>query len=52
LNLDKFKRIHRSYIVPIAKVKAIQNRKAYLISIKGLPISDSYASFIQDWRKE
>jgi len=52
LPLEKFKRIHRSYIVPVAKVKAIQNRKAYLISEKELPISDSYASFIQDWRKE
>ncbi|PSR52036.1 DNA-binding response regulator [Adhaeribacter arboris] len=49
LPADKFKRIHRSFIVAIAKVVAIQNRKALLTSGKELPISDSYTSFIQDW---
>ena len=45
---DQFKRIHRSYIVAINKVKAIQNRKAYLADIQ-LPISDSYADLIKNW---
>jgi len=47
----KFKRIHRSFIVPIAKVVAIQGRRAFLASGKELPISDSYTSFIQDWHQ-
>jgi len=49
---NKFKRIHRSFIVPITKVASVQNRKAFLTSGKELPISDSYASFIQDWKNE
>ncbi|RDC64339.1 LytR/AlgR family response regulator transcription factor [Adhaeribacter pallidiroseus] len=47
----KFKRIHRSFIVPMAQVTAIQNRKAILLSGKELPISDSYTGFIQDWHQ-
>jgi DNA-binding LytR/AlgR family response regulator len=47
---SKFKRIHRSYIVPVARVKAIHNRKVRLSSGKELPISDSYAGFIADWQ--
>jgi DNA-binding LytR/AlgR family response regulator len=47
---NKFKRIHRSYIVPIDKVMAIHNRKVHLKSGKELPISDSFISFIQDWQ--
>lgn len=47
---NKFKRIHRSYIVPVAKVIAIHNRKVQLKSGKELPISDSYAGFISDWQ--
>jgi DNA-binding LytR/AlgR family response regulator len=46
---DKFKRIHRSYIVAINKVKSILNRKAKLSSAE-LPISDSYAGFINQWK--
>ncbi|MDQ4140774.1 MAG: LytTR family transcriptional regulator [Bacteroidota bacterium] len=48
LPADTFKRIHRSFIVPTAKVVAIQNRKAQLACGKELPISDSYTGFIQD----
>ncbi|QNF32108.1 response regulator transcription factor [Adhaeribacter swui] len=48
----QFKRIHRSFIVPLAKVTAIQSRKAQLTSGKELPISDSYISFIQDWNQK
>ena len=49
---EKFKRIHRSYIVPVAKVKSIQNRKVLLTSSKELPISDSYVNFINNWMKK
>lgn len=48
LPADDFQRIHRSYIVAVKKVKAIQNRKAYLADTQ-LPISDSYADFIKNW---
>jgi len=48
---EKFRRIHRSFIVPVAKVTAIQNRKASLVSGKELPISESYSSFVQEWKK-
>jgi two-component system, LytTR family, response regulator len=36
---DKFRRIHRSYIIPIAKVKSISNRKVSLSCAVELPIS-------------
>jgi DNA-binding LytR/AlgR family response regulator len=49
---DKFKRIHRSYIVAVDKVSSILNRKAKLISSAELPISDSYISFINEWKKQ
>lgn len=48
---EKFKRIHRSYIVPVAKVQSILNRKITLINNVQLPVSDSYASFVNDWIK-
>ena len=47
---DKFKRIHRSYIVSVSQVKSILNRKVQLTSGKELPISDSYSSFISEWK--
>ena len=50
LPVDEFRRIHRSYIVAVNKVKAIQHRKAYMAETQ-LPISDSYADFIKDWQK-
>ena len=46
----KFKRIHRSYIVSVDKVKSILNRKVTLVSSTELPISDSYTSFINEWK--
>lgn len=49
LPIDKFKRIHRSYIVPIQKIKSIVNKKVILQSGTELPISDSYTSFINEW---
>ncbi|WP_315824839.1 LytTR family DNA-binding domain-containing protein [Paraflavitalea speifideaquila] len=47
----KFKRIHRSYIVAVDKVRSILNRKVTLASSTELPISDSYLSFINEWKK-
>jgi two-component system, LytTR family, response regulator len=52
LPAEKFQRIHRSFIVPLAKVKSIQNRKVLLTSSKELPISDSYVNFINNWSKK
>jgi len=51
LPAEKFQRIHRSYIVSVAKVKSIQNRKVQLASATELPISDSYVNFINNWKK-
>ena len=49
---EKFKRIHRSYIIPVNKVQSILNRKLTLTNGTELPVSDSYASFINEWMKK
>ena len=46
---ERFKRIHRSYIVSVNKVRAVLNRKVQLASSIELPISESYTSFIDEW---
>ncbi len=46
----QFRRIHRSYIVSVAKVRSIHHRRARLLSTE-LPISDSYARFVEEWKK-
>ena len=46
----QFARIHRGFIVAIAKIKSIHNRKVQLAKIE-LPIGDSYKDFI-DQQKE
>lgn len=51
LPADKFKRIHRSYIVPVNKVNSISNRKVTMASGKILPIGVRYHDFIQNWRE-
>jgi len=48
---DKFRRIHRSYIVAVPKVKSVLHRKVQLANGKELPISDSYVDFVDDWMK-
>ena len=50
LPAEKFQRIHRSYIVPVNKIKAIHNRKVQLANAE-LPISDSYTEFARRWMK-
>ena len=52
LPAGKFSRIHRSYIVPNASVKSIQNKKVTLSSEKELPVSDSYLDFIEKWKNK
>ncbi|NCI48263.1 LytR/AlgR family response regulator transcription factor [Sediminibacterium soli] len=47
-----FRRIHRSYIIPLRRVKAIHNRKLLLDRGRELPISDSYLGFIQEWTQQ
>jgi len=47
---SRFSRIHRSYIVPNALVKSIQNKKIRLTTDQQLPVSDSYLDFIQKWK--
>ncbi len=47
----QFQRIHRSYIIRTACVQSILNRKITLQSGVQLPVSDSYAGFIREWKK-
>jgi len=47
---DQFLRIHRSYVVPVAKVISIQQRKVLLSSGLTLPVGDSYVQAIQNWK--
>lgn len=48
---SQFARIHRSYIVPLAKIKSVVNRKVTLPAIE-LPISSSYTDFFKEWIKQ
>ena len=50
LPADKFQRIHRSYIVPVNKIRSIQNRKVKLTDAE-LPVSESYYDSIRHWMK-
>jgi len=47
---EKFRRIHRSYIVAVDRIRAIQNRKIEMTSSAELPVSDSYTAFIKEWK--
>ncbi|WP_121808445.1 LytR/AlgR family response regulator transcription factor [Mucilaginibacter kameinonensis] len=51
LPTSKFQRIHRSYIVPVNKIRSIQNRKVQLTDVE-LPISESYNEFARNWAKQ
>jgi DNA-binding LytR/AlgR family response regulator len=50
LPASRFSRIHRSYIVPDALVKSVQNKKVKLHTDRELPVSDSYLDFIERWK--
>ncbi len=52
LPASRFKRIHRSYIVPVNKVQSILNRKVRLSSGAELPVSNNYLGFIEEWMKK
>ena len=47
----QFKRIHRSYVVAISKIRSVLNRKVKLTEVE-LPVSDSYADFINEWKNK
>src|SRR2546423_2963889 len=47
----QFKRIHRSYVVPLSKIRSVVNRKVRLTEVE-LPVSDSYADFINEWKSK
>ena len=49
LPAQKFKRIHRSYIVAKSKVVSVLNKKVTLASSIQLPVSDSYIDFVSEW---
>jgi two-component system LytT family response regulator len=51
LPASRFKRIHRSYIVPVNKVQSILNRKVRLSCGAELPVSNNYLGFIEEWMK-
>lgn len=45
---DDFKRIHRSYMVPLSRIKAIEYKKVILGDNLSLPISNSYYSTLYE----
>jgi two-component system, LytTR family, response regulator len=45
---DRFRRIHRSYVVPLGKVTSIGQKKLFIGQTE-LPISDTYYSEIKEW---
>lgn len=45
---DRFRRIHRSYIIPLAKIRSVTSRRVRLDTVD-LPIGDSYLDFVQEW---
>jgi two-component system LytT family response regulator len=45
---DRFKRIHRSYVVALQQIKSIHNKKVQLKSAE-LPVSNSYYDLISKW---
>lgn len=47
---NKFRRIHRSYVVSIAKIRSVLNRKV-LLTHNELPVSDSYLDTLEEWMK-
>jgi two-component system LytT family response regulator len=48
---DQFKRIHRSYVINVNKIKSIQNRRAQLVTVE-LPISNTYSDELRSQLKK
>jgi two-component system LytT family response regulator len=47
----QFKRIHRSYIVNMEKIRSVANRKIKLLSGAELPVSESYLDVLKAWKQ-
>jgi two-component system, LytTR family, response regulator len=47
----QFKRIHRSYIVNMEKLRSVANRKIKLLSGAELPVSESYLDVLKTWKQ-
>jgi len=48
---EKFKQVHKSYIVSLNKIRFVANKKALLLSGKELPLGEKYISSINEWMK-
>lgn len=48
LPAEKFRQIHRSYIVAVDKIKSIRSGKIQL-TCKELPIADTFPGFVDEW---
>lgn len=51
LPAEGFARIHRSYIVPLARVRSVVNKKVLLHSGTELPVGNSYTGVVKGWRE-
>jgi two-component system LytT family response regulator len=47
---DKFKRVHRSYIVSVNKIKGVNNKRIMLAAAE-VPVSDSYLDVVRQLKK-
>lgn len=47
----QFKRIHRSYIVNMEKIRSVANRKIKLLSGAELPVSETYLDVLKSWKQ-
>jgi DNA-binding LytR/AlgR family response regulator len=45
---EKFMRVHRSFIVPLAHILSIRNRRIYLDQ-REIPIGDTYYDSVKEW---
>ncbi len=46
---EKFRQIHKSYVVPVEKIISIRSRKVKLTG-KELPIGKTYSGFVKGWK--
>ena len=51
LSSTQFKRIHRSYIVNMEKIRSVANRKVRLLSGTELPVSETYLDVLKSWKQ-
>ncbi len=47
---EKFKRVHRSYIVSVNKIKGVNNKRIMLAAAE-VPVSDSYLDVVRKFKK-